>query len=528
MRNRMFILIVFFLGLVFIGGFWVLAQDADALAKQASAELRAAERSMFSGKIQEAQQQLLKAGELIEQLKAADPEHRNLRSLENKYTKLQKDIERRLPKSGVTTKAVEDKAKAESPDEKLPGGVTKRIKDIEAQLEFLRRYMARDHLGSPETTIKQAERYLIKSQDILSEIESRYGDQIPPDHPEMIAVKKKMVEAEKETERFAEQIKAGASKSDEKPAPTGDVAQALEDGKRVEALYDRHYDEMSLIHGNTLVYGPRLEDAEKAWQQIDAVETTILPEIEPALAEMAERYGTKPMEINNNLFKVGVKGRDQFGTKLGYLIEAAENVVKSRRTSAESIAQNAENTISGIEGLVPDIRVKRMEETKAILLIGQKLNPNNKKINEMLAQIGYQIDDIAQKIEADIDAKTWAGHVDRFEGPGSVKSLARAAKEYFENDSRWGKNPQKKVEILAVAVRGDWQVAEKDIFGRVIQWRLPIHLAITDENMKEKKIARVYELSILAREGEGGRAPQAPPFDGYWVGNNWKMRLDKL
>ena len=29
-------------------------------------------------------------------------------------------------------------------------------------------------------------------------------------------------------------------------------------------------------------------------------------------------------------------------------------------------------------------------------------------------------------------------------------------------------------------------------------------------------------------QGEPGKVKKSPPFDGYWVGNNWMMRLKKL
>ncbi len=133
-----------------------------------------------------------------------------------------------------------------------------------------------------------------------------------------------------------------------------------------------------------------------------------------------------------------------------------------------------------------------------------------------------------KNVQKDIDAREWAGHVPDFAGPGDAKDLAAKALEYFRNDRNWGRKPDRKVEVLAVCVRGPWQVAERDMFGRVISWRLPIHVAATDEKLRPRNIARVYGLSILAMRGAADAAPKAPPFDGYWVGDNWMMRLDKF
>jgi hypothetical protein len=41
-------------------------------------------------------------------------------------------------------------------------------------------------------------------------------------------------------------------------------------------------------------------------------------------------------------------------------------------------------------------------------------------------------------------------------------------------------------------------------------------------------VARLYELSILAQEGEPGNAHKKPPFAGYWVGDSWMMRRDSF
>jgi len=79
-----------------------------------------------------------------------------------------------------------------------------------------------------------------------------------------------------------------------------------------------------------------------------------------------------------------------------------------------------------------------------------------------------------------------------------------------------------------VAVRGQWEIAETNIFGQVTQWRLPIHLAVTDETLKKQNIAMVYELSILGKVGSPGSAPKSPPYDGFWVGDSWMMRLNKV
>jgi len=171
------------------------------------------------------------------------------------------------------------------------------------------------------------------------------------------------------------------------------------------------------------------------------------------------------------------------------------------------------------------IRVEKMQQAKALLEIAHKFDTSNTGVNEMLVDIDQRITAVAEKIEKEINEKEWAGHIGDFAGPGSTGSLAQSALEYFKGNPRW--NPEgKEVEILAVAVRGQWEIAETDIFGQVTQWRLPIHLAVTNKELKPDNIASVYELSILTQSGPA--TSQSPPFEGYWVGNSWMMRLDKV
>jgi len=74
------------------------AVDAKAILKQVVKELRQAEKDMFAGKTDKAISALEPIkGRLIE-LKAADPNNPGLKTAENKYKKLVKDLERRTGK----------------------------------------------------------------------------------------------------------------------------------------------------------------------------------------------------------------------------------------------------------------------------------------------------------------------------------------------------------------------------------------------------------------------------------------------
>jgi len=109
-----------------------------------------------------------------------------------------------------------------------------------------------------------------------------------------------------------------------------------------------------------------------------------------------------------------------------------------------------------------------------------------------------------------------------------IDDLAEAVQEYLANDRDWGQSEKRPQEVLAVSVTGPWQVAAKDPFGQPIQWRLPVMVAITDEELRPDGIAQAFELSMVAREGAPDQAPKSPPWDGFWVGDNYYLERGEL
>jgi DNA repair exonuclease SbcCD ATPase subunit len=525
------------------------AADADTLAKQANAELRSAEREFFDGKLESADTRIAQAAKLLEELRKADASHRNLKSLEAKHQKLRKDLDRRLGKTTSTSApvpvATTKPADASTSSHAAPGtsgamnrDLQKAVKDVDYSLGRFEALMAKSESStiSPppiEQSQQQAERYIADARGYLSKLEAKYGDQLPTSSTELQTARDRITAAEQDAELWVARLrdKAGAeadakSKAERSAAETQAKAEA--DAGEMLALYQEFGAALEPMHGNSLVYGIALKDAEKALEQIETVEKQVLPKLAPQLGRLAEEYGKDSMTIGNRLFAMGFKGQGDPGGKLSTLITAVGNISASRRSSAATVLQNAETLLSAFSTQLTDARIQRMNDVKALLVLGRQLDPGNEALQKQLERIDDQIADVAERMEKEINARTWAGQVDAFAGPGDVRSLSQAALEYFRKDKDWGGNPNRKIEVLAVCVRGPWKVAERDIFGRVIRWRLPIHTAVSDEKLRPRNLARVYELSIVAEEGAPDHAPQAPPFDGYWVGNSWMMRPDKL
>jgi hypothetical protein len=91
------------------------AAETEMLAKELDKSLRAAERDMFNGKNEAADQQLNEIGPQIEQLKAADPTNSRVKSLESKYAKIRKDLDRKLGTTASTATSSAPAASAPPP-----------------------------------------------------------------------------------------------------------------------------------------------------------------------------------------------------------------------------------------------------------------------------------------------------------------------------------------------------------------------------------------------------------------------------
>lgn len=352
-------------------------------------------------------------------------------------------------------------------------------------------------------------------------------EELKADEPRHRAVRPMTARLESTQKKYQEMLAAGPPDTKAAEAERAATADAEADAKLMIDLYDKYYPELDLIHGNSLVYGVKESDAKNALAEVEAAEA-LLPEFAGEVGRLADTYGTEPMEIGNEIHSRGVKISGDPGGRLAYLIEAIGKVSKSRAASAASCVQNAEILLGNHSGPITDARLRRLDEVKKLLVVGHELDPNNEQVNTMLAEIDEQTTAASQQMEAEIDAATWAGNVGSFPGPGDAGALAKEAVSFFRSHENWGGRRDKKIDVLDVCVRGPWQVAERDIFGRVISWRLPIHVAVTDPDLRPRNIARVYELSILAMEGSPDQAPKEPPFAGYWVGNSWMMRLDRF
>jgi len=329
--------------------------------------------------------------------------------------------------------------------------------------------------------------------------------------------------------------------------------QAAHDAKLLATLYDTHKAAFDAITGGVTVHETSLEGTlakcQQSYDQILAVEADAVPKLQPDLARIFELWAKPPTEeqlaeagfnwsryvlqqsadiewnmkmaaANNDV----VAARDlpeEFGnisTAFAQLAGMVRNVEESRRANGEYLANQVQNLYSPdmIKFYQEGIRVDKLKEARLFLEWALKFDPNNAYATGRRATIDAEIAALAQAVEADIDARKWAGNAD------GAPPHGQAGLEFLRNHDNWGRNPNGTV-VLAVAVRGGWVAAERDILGRVISWGLPVHVAVTWPEIKDKNRARVYELTLITRQGAPS-PPQKPPFANYWVGDSWYIR----
>lgn len=346
--------------------------------------------------------------------------------------------------------------------------------------------------------------------------------------------------------------------------------QANLDALAIQTLYKQYAEVFQGVYGGASIGETSVEGTLKLCAEqlpkLQNLQETVLPEIEPVLARVTELWARPGAEdearaqedFDQAQFATSQSGEIEWNMKLaasdngavadrdlpeqfdnlsnryGELAHMLSNVRKTRVANAEYLADWVKNA-PAITFFVQNQRVARMTEWKTFLQWAVKFDPANEYANTRLATMDAELATLQKSVDKEIDTKQWAGPMEGFPGPGSVAQLTQVAIKFFRQDKGWG-SPGKNSdgttrpaeEIVAVAIRGGWKVAETDVFGRVISWRLPVHLAVTRPDLKAKNIARVFELSLVTEKGAPNRVSKAPPFDGCWVGNSWLMRLSKV
>lgn len=300
--------------------------------------------------------------------------------------------------------------------------------------------------------------------------------------------------------------------------------------EQIVAMRERHGDVLDSIHGNSVVYYENPEAAREGLETIGTAEAAA-EEIRPLMQTVAERYGRERSAITEAMDAAGVsvdKANYMVAANAHDLFEFLEQLAGTRSASAQTLVDGVQSRLDDLDDFAANIQQQRLADALEMLEIAQEIDPNHPDLGRLRVAVEEAASEKQAEQMARIESAEWPGHVASFDGPGSIDELSRSVHEYLSNDRDWGQREVKPQEILSVALRGPWQVAKRDILGQPIQWRLPVLVAVTDEELRPDGIARAYELSMVAMEGAANDAPKSPPWDGFWVGDNFFLKRDRL
>ncbi|MCH8477018.1 MAG: hypothetical protein LAT56_03635 [Wenzhouxiangella sp.] len=521
------------------------AQTALEQAREAGNLVRSAERHFHAGRLEQARDELAEAESLLEAAEA-EGDTPQVRSARSRFDRLNQNVQRRLdqaaaeqpaapaipapaaPAPAAETAPAQAAPAADTPPARMSGAQARNYRLVDQEMRRTRDLLTtfrwwefsqseRDQRLERATT--EADEYRARLDALNAELDPALLEAEPVQNSEaqLAEIRELITQRQGETEPV----------EDVSPA----VAEALELKQAILDLRQAHLASFQGVHGNSMIEGTTIEDQLQAGRaavaQLDALENEVIPAIQPTLRTVAENYGETASAINNALHALGLSNEHHFGSQFMDLYRGMENLAQARSASAEDLVRRASIFIDNIESFSEEMRLPRLEESRNLLALAQAFDPADSELNQRLAQVDAQYAAMEERIERDIDARQWVNDIGDFAGPGQTDELARAALEFFRGAPAW--NPAGRgVEILAVSIQGQWDVANRDLFGRPIQWRVPVHMVMTNPAMKADNIARVYELSVLAREGSPDRPVKAAPFVDYWVGNSWNMRLSNV
>ena len=308
--------------------------------------------------------------------------------------------------------------------------------------------------------------------------------------------------------------------------------EALKDWNALQKSYDNAKKELK---DTVPDYAPNIigTDYGKIITVLDNYNKNTEPELQKRLDDFSKKYGDNATEINDtikSIVKIDWKSGKHPTTSAGETYESLKkliaNINQAQLNKSKELIKEAESVQRTINSFDTQVTKANYDKLKENLNIALKFDPENEEAQKMLSNADKEEKDKFNAIDKKIDDAEWPGNYKNFAGPGDPKKLAAIALKYFKNDEGWGANKENPEHCLAVAIRENWGSHKKNLLGQTIQWYLPVYLAVYSDKIKDKTIARVFELSLLTKEEKDIK--KAPPFTGVTVGHIWKIRRNNI
>ena len=528
-----------------------VADDTEALLKKVDKDLRNAERDMFSGKTEKAIASLENINIALIKIKQDDPNNPKLKTAENKYNKLVKDLERRTGKDlgggTVTAAAVSTEtqlaskpessevssAKIQSTSEvsntaassdpgKLPYEARKPMSDANRNLSSIEKDLNKlvdpGYGGNKNQLVGNMEKKIDQVKIDLSQAKEMAVAKGVTSHPDFDEIEIQIGNAEKSIAAATsgyEEVKAAASASAKEV--DADVAE-------LKAVYDKVQPVFNKASGNVFHYND-MNTVEDVITDIENFEKNDLTTVESKMLAFSSKYGTTKDAIDKKAESMGYSGsyyRASYPyTELGAGIE---NVAKTRDIMAEDLVRRVKTELDGISKGAELHIIERYEKVKIWLAMAIRYQQNNPMVKDLQSTIDTRIAKGMKEFNTRVDGRTWPDHAS--DAPSNADDLAGVALDWFKNSPDWGQRSSKIRHPLAVTVTGPWSIQERNLLGEPIMYGLPIKLAVEVDEDKELNVVRVYVLTM--RTGEYRGVKMEPPFTHITVGGNYFIRPDKV
>jgi hypothetical protein len=482
-------------------------------------DLRQAERLMFNSKAAEAMQIITKIGELVEQVKSADPQNAQLKGNEAKYLKLKGDIDKRLQKpltaGGAPAPII---ASAQAKPIQLPYDARKPMQDVQNCLRIADRNL-QDLISAPidqkESLMKRIDENVKGAKNYLESSKSEAARKSVTSHPDFDEAAKQIEDLEA---RF-EKARSGAL-SDMSTA-SAESAQVDADIAALKAEHKRIQDTFNLA---SVPYYNDLEPMKKMLNAIETFEKSEKMNLKKQLDEFTAKYGTTKDDIDKKANAAGYSGNDRPSYPFEALSEGLKKMDDARRLGADDLAKKIGEMIGRLQGMHDFAREGMYGTLKEWFDLASRFDANNPTVASTKAALDKALAEDNKQLEEMIDTKEWSGN--------SKGGEADAALTFFKNDKDWGARPkgsgpedQPRIP-LGVSIHGSWSVQATDILGKPIQYGLPAFVAVQIEREKSLKRVRVYDVTLRTKEGPN--AEPKPPFESITVGHSYYIRPDKI
>ncbi|MCB2154525.1 hypothetical protein KQI84_06535 [bacterium] len=415
-------------------------QSADDLIKQANNTYRQAERNFHNGKHPEALKLVEEAAALLNQAKEADSANTKIPSLDTKITRLAENIRKRLPKEEEPAAASSggDEAPASSaagPGDKLPSGVSYRLREVDRFLKQGERAADPSSEGRDSEWRSKTARYgAEQGRSALAEIESKFSGQYDPNHPDIVAMMKRI-----------EALEAAADKIEADAAVAGQAAEAA------KAECDAWVTKLSpyITSRGGADYDPEKYFIPSATQDMKEMQERLMHYAAAAEA-YAEYKKVAPKEKTDQLAQVE---RD-----FEYALKSfEEGVVSNAEYNLSEAARDLEYTLQFLQtnkakaDKGEDFNIMRKDQlevpTKNLERGAALLEPNNaevKRLRKMIEDINKLDSELRQKRVADARMIP-----DKFKG-NETKDIKKMAEKVVAKD-----RPGAKIKRITI-VSEDW------------------------------------------------------------------------